>query len=360
MLTDRLTWDEIKAARATVNRGSSIRKKRKEARTLRQMLEHGWVVVPIDCSGDGMTKLDSLHCDNLVRYHKIGNLNPYGGRLPDRTVYVLGSPGAGKTAFLEMLESELSGRVVIESGVWDLFRETVARYLISHGRIDSGFRIPFVDGLAYFDGKTLNMDHIVNGLYNLKFCDVDQARYFRLGYEGWDNNEIGHAYRLAIEHVRSGGKSAFPDRLFYKRDGYVGEVVSIPGHFSLMEVVINRSIPKFERPDSVIYLIDPLISGFEKANGKNVPLESCYIHLAEALRFEAEGIPVYWFLSKTTAESEQENREQAESVYNCNPKLVEIARRLPNLPFFDSFISRRGELAYVLDALHNGAKQLYH
>ena len=79
MLTDRLTWDEVTVARAAVKRDLDRRKRRKDAVRLRQMLTHGWVVVPNGDYREVMAKSDVLHDGNLRRYYQIGNLNPYGG-----------------------------------------------------------------------------------------------------------------------------------------------------------------------------------------------------------------------------------------------------------------------------------------
>jgi len=128
--------------------------------------------------------------------------------------------------------------------------------------------------------------------------DIESAMQMDLVGAQVGINKVYNAYRTAKDHIRSGGKSAFPDRLIYTSGEDTVELISFPGHYPVYNAQMNRSIPQINAPDAVIYLVDPLISNFER-HLRNRALENCHLHLNEVLNLEIRGIPTYWVLSKT-------------------------------------------------------------
>ena len=133
-------------------------------------------------------------------------------------------------------------------------------------------------------------------------------------------------------------------------------------------------------PDSVVYLVDPKIldynheasfryreDGSRAYSGGNPALQKCGIHLEDVFRLESQGIPTYWYLSKTTKEGVADARTQALAIYAPDENtrfgyhviwqnldqpldhLAEIVNRLPSLDGFDSFESTREKISEVLE-----------
>jgi hypothetical protein len=317
-------------------------------------------------------------------FHRIpiSDINPYHGGELASTTYVLGSPGSGKSRFLIRLRDETGGRLVIESGVFDLFQRHVAEYVKrkqaegNEGSIDFhdlDFDMPHIDGLSVHD-------NFLDGLE--KDATVNNAPYSGMG---------AYHYREFLADISSGGKSGYPDWLFVPTsDSQYVSVISFPGHRNIETASVNQSIPTIPIPSNVIYLIDPDIDYYHHADrgGESVnnALFSTYLHLNDALQFENQGVPVHWFLSKTPKAKLSEKRDKALHVYsqaelekilatadgyyaNMNDnnayngtarakryletrsditKLVAFADKIPNVRGFDSFESSSDELYQVV------------
>lgn len=285
-------------------------------------------------------------------------INPFGGKPVGKVTYVMGSPGSGKTVFLKRLERECGGKLVIESGVWDLFRRYAEPYIQAHGEFDKYFDMPHIDGLA------------VGGALVFTAIDLEAQG---APYTG----TLSQCYREALVKISSGGKSGFPDYLFIPTDGKVSIVVSFPGHFPIESVRGNRSIPKPLPPQSAIYLVDPRITDFDryhkgedtKGPYRNEALFDCRMHLGDVLEMEADGVPVHWYLSKTPSGLLEHNRGLAANLYSeeqlerwrqnyaqqgGSPVLLGlsvIGQRALRLPGFDSFESTTGELSALIKTI---------
>lgn len=277
---------------------------------------------------------------HLKPFHKIhiGDINAYADRDLVATIYVLGSAGSGKSRFLLRLNQEVEGNLVIESGVFDLFQKCVRGYVQrkrEEGVTDSidfhdlDFDMPHIDGLGVHDNfqSGLELEALVNN-----------APYQGMG--------AGH-YREFLPDMSSGGKSGFPDWLFFPLpNGQYVQVVSFPGHRNIARALENKSIPAIAAPSSVIYLIDPDIESYHHPDGEvghqNPALNLCDKHLSDVLELEEKGIPTHWFLSKTHHRQLDEHRFRASCIYNG--KLAEIGNRISQMDGFDSFDSSREEL----------------
>jgi len=335
-----------------------IRVKRLARQRTKRLLSRGYSAV---FSGD--ETFLKRYC--RLRIDGLGQFNPR----PDKVVYLLGSPGSGKTVLLRELNDQLEDtRFEPEARVWHVYRASVISYFRQHGQIDENFRPPFIDGLHYYDGENLDGQHQLRGLTEKDIVESLRLEHYDYGDVG---NPILHAYREAKINIRSGGKSAFPDFLFYRVDGEKRLIVSIPGHYQVADVVTNKSLPEIPTPDEVVYLIDPLVSEqFARRFGVNIALEKCHLHLEDAIFYERRGIPVHWFLSKTpeqVVENEEEYREDgvepcfvqglelrratALQAYSNHQGLEEIARRIPDLHGFDSLETKKDELLSTLSVL---------
>ncbi|MBI2139311.1 hypothetical protein HYU14_00180 [Candidatus Woesearchaeota archaeon] len=322
---------------------SEIQAKRREKMSLRKRLSQGYSV---------------LESGTLAKFHLIdlSDISPFGSRPLDVTIYVMGSLGAGKTCLLEMLEGAINGaRLAKESGVENWFVARFLDYYHRHGHLDRGCRLPFIDGLRYCDGNKLDWGAI--------------GRPFRAGPDALEERAAAlDAYREAKSHIRTGGKSAFPDRLFYPFQEEARQVIALPGHLSLNKVNINRSLPKLDYPDAVIYLVDPDASEFKVGLGsgsgafryQDLALERCAVNLRDMESLEAQGVPVHWFLSKTLSKEkeardrhpdEKERRESAMERYSRFPSLERITDAIPTLPAFDSFDMAPQELIKVFGGI---------
>ncbi len=312
-------------------------------------------------------------------FHRIpiSEINPYHERELATTTYVLGSPGSGKSRFLIRLRDETKGELVIESGVFDLFQRHVVEYVRrkqregNDGSIsfhDLDFDMPHIDGLSVHDNFMSGLEQDVT---------VNNAPYRGMG---------AYHYRDFLIDITSGGKSGYPDWLFIPTsDSRYVQAVSFSGHKSIETASKNKSIPLIPRPTNAIYLVDPDIDDYHRGGGGeyvNSALFSACIHMEDAMQLEGQGVPVYWFLSKTTDAKLSEKKEKALRVYskgelkrilaiadecyeNMNDgnayngtaiakhyfatrpditRLTALAERIPHLKGFDSFESSRDEL----------------
>jgi len=317
-------------------------------------------------------------------YYQLGieEINPYVGQQLEGTIFLLGSPGSGKTRFMKRITQETGGKFVLESGIFDFFQRHVIEYVerkIRQGQTritdffvrddsarggylaDPDFKMPEIDGLNIWCclmsaiplDKTLDEVAEDNPFTRGKGQD---AVCRNLPYSGWG----AYHYREALgDRIRSGGKSGYPDWLFLPREeGKYVQIISFPGHQRVEEFRQNQSIPKIPQPDSIVYLVDPFIDKFSinpKCDSvESEPLKRCHIHLADALGLEKTGIPVHWFLSKTNPKKSGElndNRARAVKIYSSYEErdLSEIARRVPSLDGFDSVDSLKKDLLRILD-----------
>ncbi|MBU4246349.1 MAG: hypothetical protein ABIF85_00235 [Nanoarchaeota archaeon] len=306
-------------------------------------------------------------------YHKISinDINPYQDSNLGGTVLIMGSPGAGKSEFLKRVEMETGGKLILESSVFDLFQEYFGKWLEQKRRdgetpdyIEEDFDMPNIDGFH---------PHINMLGFNDDPETVKNAPYVGRGAP------IYREY-LDSRKISSGGKSGFPDWLFITNEnGEFYQFISIPGHLSTNEVKNNKSIPPIGTPDSVIYLIDPKIFSYnhdatfryidEKRvySGGNPALQKCSNHLQDVLKFEEEGIPVNWFISKTNKTNVQSARNQIGLIYAGNSSselgetalrqnldepldaLGEIVKRAQQLNGFDSKTSSKEEIYEILN-----------
>jgi len=306
-------------------------------------------------------------------YHKIlyKDINPYSHCELEKTVFLIGSPGSGKTRFMKRLRDETSGKFVIDSGVFDLFQKHVVDYVkrkrkagfigklsdfhIKDGhefRIDPDFKLPNIDGI-WIMGCLMCSIPLDTTLQEYAEEEEDGREICRnLPYEGWG----AYHYRSALgDRITSGGKSGFPDWLFIPRaNGKYVQVISIPGHHEISYFSTNRSIPEIPDPGSAIYLIDPKIDQFFSEGRENYALENVHIHLREALGLERK-IPVQWVLSKTIAEDLEKNRTETIKRYNSYQKrdYSEITRRVPKLQGFDSIGSSSEEIISLFEGVCN-------
>ena len=102
---------------------------------------------------------------------------------------------------------------------------------------------------------------------------------------------------------------------------------------------------RFYLQQVIIYLVDPLIKPeFDREDRENMALANCHLHLGDALYYEQEGVPVYWFLSKTAPTELEENRAEALEAYSSCQSLAKTAERVPALQGFDSVYCDREEL----------------
>ncbi|NTV23452.1 MAG: hypothetical protein HGA85_03695, partial [Nanoarchaeota archaeon] len=77
-------------------------------------------------------------------------INPFSGAEPDSTIYLLGSPGAGKSELVKKLGEYTKGTLALESGVFAMFQ---AYYTLFGRRLqefgpDAKFIMPNLDGLS--------------------------------------------------------------------------------------------------------------------------------------------------------------------------------------------------------------------
>ena len=311
-----------------------------------------------------------------IKYHKIPieEILPYTDRKLERTIYLLGSPGAGKTKFMSRLRDETNGTLVIESGVFDLFQKYAIDFVkrkrkagcntdindffirddseLGYSR-DPDFQFPEIDGLNIWNcimtsvplDKTL--EEYAKGRREEEVCR-------NLPYSGLG----AYHYRLCLGgRIVSGGKSGFPDWLFVPlADKKYLQVISFPGHNKIVDFSTNKSIPKIPSPDFALFLVDPNINQFErtgKAKGYgNDAIKQVHIHLKEALELEKIGLNVNWFLSKTQSAQLKEKRDQAIKHYSSTDieqDLSEIVMRVPHLPGFDSYKSSSEEILKILE-----------
>ncbi len=297
----------------------------------------------------------------------------------EATVYLLGSPGAGKTRFMNRLKDVSGGTLVIESGIFALFQKHVIDFVrrkreagydrritdffveddsdLGNAR-DPDFQLPEIDGVNIWNclmsaiplDKTLDEVAEDNPFRRGKGAD---AVCRNLPYSGWG----AYHYRESLgDRIKSGGKSGFPDWLFIPRnDGKYVQVISFPGHHRIADFAANQSIPKVPAPSSAIYLVDPDIDQFDRRSRRgmhdNDAIKQVGIHLKEALALEKKGVRVEWFLSKTQPrqlEAKQSKAIKKYSYYFLNQDLSEIVRRVPNLRGFDSLESPGEEVLAVL------------
>lgn len=304
---------------------------------------------------------------------KYDDINPFTDLELKGTFYVMGSPGSGKSRFLIRIAKETDGVLVPESGVFDLFQSYLINWLEqakASGRevfmFEYDFDMPNIDGLYVSE----NMQSIGG-----EDTVVHNALYKGIG---------AYCYREFLPQISSGGKSGFPDWIFIPDgSGSYYQGLSIPGHFSLEEVLANKSLPELPIPDSVIYLVDPEILDYNKSVGRavkprwpekptfewyggNPALRACNKQLENVLRFEEKGVGVHWFLSKTFKPVLEAKRAKALEIYTGDKDtefgsdayfqylnkplddLAEIANRLPDLEGFDSFASSRLEMYKIM------------
>ncbi len=305
----------------------------------------------------------------------IETINPFFGQELAGTSYLLGSPGSGKTMFMKRVRDETGGTLVIESGIFDLFQRAVIDYVerrrkggysskISHPFIERGgkeildpdFKFPAIDGLNIYKcrGNTIPLDMTLDEYYR----SYPDKMPRNLPYDG-----VGaYHYRECLSgRISSGGKSGFPDWLFIPKGSGYTQIISFPGHCSISEAKENHSIPEIPEADSALFLVDPLIDVYRQMDGgkgeyANPPLYRAPLHLADTMHIESCGIPVYWFLSKTTAGNLEGNRERAIELhysrrYEPGHDLIEIVDRIPSLPGFDSRESPTEDIMNILKLL---------
>lgn len=312
----------------------------------------------------------------------ISDINPYSDLRLAGTVYLLGSPGSGKTKFMKRLDYETDGKFVLESGIFALFQKYVTEYVTRkrdagfegsitgfdtpEGRLDPDFRLPQIEGIDIWNClyTSVPLDCTLDELGDFRWrTDVtggkgQEAVCRNLPYSGWG----AYHYREALGgRITSGGKSGYPDWLFIRgRDGSYTQIISFPGHHSLDEIRNNQSLPIIPFPSAVIYLVDPNIGvfnheGFEEGSEYfNPALHNCVLHLKEALALESAGIKVQWYLSKTSLEKLAANRQKVVDIYGSPNRpypeidLSEIVRRALALSGFDSLVSSSQEIRAIL------------
>lgn|SRR3989338_2951489 len=179
-------------------------------------------------------------------FHRIpiSDINPYHERELANTTYVLGSPGSGKSRLLIRLRDETEGKLVIESGVFDLFQRHVVEYVRrkqaegNTGSIDLhdlDFDMPHIDGLSVHA-------NFMSGLE--KNATVNNAPYSGMG---------AYHYRDFLIGISSGGKSGYPDWLnIPTSDSQYVQLISFPGHRNVETASGNKSIPTIPAPTNVI------------------------------------------------------------------------------------------------------------
>jgi hypothetical protein len=326
--------------------------------------------------------------EEAKQYHRISleEINPYFGRELEATVYLLGSPGAGKTKFMKRLMNETGGKLVIESGIFDLFQQYVIEFVKRKresgykGEInnffvrddsartgyskDPDFQLPEIDGLkiGYCMMSSIPLDKTLDEVANdspRTFGKGQEAVCKNLPYSGWG----AYHYRTSLDdRIVSGGKSGFPDWLFIprKNEKYI-QIISFPGHNRIEFFFKNQSVPEIPEPSSSIYLVDPNIDQFYRPENrgiyKNYALAQAHLHLADVLDLENKDVPVSWLLSKTTSEQLAKNQKKAARKYSLKSlkgNLSEIANRVMNLDGFDSFNSSS---EIIMQALENSIKR---
>ena len=185
-------------------------------------------------------------------YHKISlsDINPYEDKELISNVFVMGSPGSGKTKFLQRVYQDTESAMVLESGVFDLFQEYMKKWLKEKkdiGKnplyIEEDFDMPNIDG--FYPHMNLSGFSEDETVHNAQYRGVAAECYREF---------------LLYSQIGSGGKSGYPDWLFIDEDAdNYSQLISIPGHYDLKKVKDNKSIPPIGTPDYVIYLIDPKI-----------------------------------------------------------------------------------------------------
>ncbi|MFH2021414.1 MAG: hypothetical protein ABIJ34_08440 [archaeon] len=218
----------------------------------------------------------------------LSSINPWHERELERTIYILGSPGAGKGFLARRLETLYNGYLSPEAGVFDHFMKYVEIYLNEKPGelIGNDFFMPTIDNFALPNSG------------------------MRLGkFEGYSiDHPYSQIYLGGISYeVRGGGRSAFPDMLFIPSEKTYSQVVVFPGHFRIDDMLKNKSIPYITKPDEVVYLIDPKIMDFTKNEEPynwihNNPLARIHISMADIKKLEREGHPVITMMSKTSPE----------------------------------------------------------
>ena len=315
-------------------------------------------------------------------YHRItwDSINPFPDSPLVSTIYIMGSPGCGKSRFLGRVAQETEGRsrLVLESGVWDLMQAEMGAYAErTGGGIDLDFDPPNIDGLdpsmsshSPFSGNKIwalaidgtlyrrelaferyGRDKIDEGLRtgNIEYVEIGDGEFVsNAPYTGFGASAYRDMLEVDGRVLRSGGKSGFPDYLFIvDGQGNLHQLISIPGHRSLESVMANGSIPKLEMPNMILYFIDPKIEDFDRGGEGNYAMRNAHKHWRDMLRLEEEGIPVNWFISKTPFKDLVAARKRIRETYAA-PEFEELLAELDCIGPWDSFTFPRST---VLDLL---------
>src|SRR3989338_9839289 len=199
---------------------------------------------------DSVSKIDLI---SNKPYHEITikSILPPGCCKLAYTVYVLGSPGAGKTKLLEKVMEITGGTFVKDAGVYNLFKKHLCEYMGQKGGIPEDYMI-------WDDFDMPNIDGVF-------LAHVSHFSVSRLEAQDTHDDWCRGIYQECTPHIRGGGKSAFPDWGFVSlEDKRYVQIIVYPGHFPIQENAGNRSTPKPPKPNLVVYLVDPEIASFDR------------------------------------------------------------------------------------------------